>query len=213
MGVTYFYLLAGQVPFTDRSFTDLAVRHAMDSVPDLYELCPDAPRDAVAVVHRCMAKKPADRFDDATELLAEVKAVYGNLRCLKTLLDEALANLPAAIDGTSDRFCVTMPVAGNRSQKVIVQACNAEPIAEQVIKVYSVCGPADQKHYERALQINAAIPHGSIAIESIDGTPHFVMGNTYPRSTCDAEEIRRSVLTIARHADEVEQLVTGRDCH
>src|SRR6185436_4210389 len=30
MGITYFYLLTGRLPFVDRSFTDLAIRHAMD---------------------------------------------------------------------------------------------------------------------------------------------------------------------------------------
>lgn len=213
MGVTFFYLLTGRVPFTDRSFTDLAIRHAMDPVPDICELCPDAPDDAVAVVVKCMAKSPADRFADATELLNDLRAVYGGLQCLHSLLREALADLPVQIEGTADRFTIIVSLPGSRTQTVIVEAGDARPISERIVKIFSVCGPAQERYYQRALELNASIPHGSFAIEPIDGSPHFVMGSTYPRSTCDVEEIRRSVLTIARHADEVEQFLTGSDRH
>jgi hypothetical protein len=39
------------------------------------------------------------------------------------------------------------------------------------------------------------------------------MSNTYPRATCDPEEVCQSVLTIAKYADEVEHQLTGRDRH
>jgi serine/threonine-protein kinase len=63
------------------------------------------------------------------------------------------------------------------------------------------------------LELNAVMPHGAIAIEPVDGQPHFVMAHAYPRATCDPDEIRRSVLAIARHADEVERLLTSEDRH
>jgi serine/threonine-protein kinase len=160
-----------------------------------------------------MAKSPSERFPDATELFEELKAVYGGLQCLDSLLREAIADLPVQIAGRGDRFSLLVALPSGRSQTVIVEACMAQPIAERIVKIYSVCGPATEGYYQRALQLNASIPHGAIAIESIEDKPHFVMGNTYPRATCDVEEIRRSVLTIARYADDVEHLLTGRDRH
>jgi serine/threonine-protein kinase len=41
--------------------------------------------------------------------------------------------------------------------------------------------------------------------------PYFVMIDAYPRSTVDPEEVRRSVLEIASHADAIERALTGRD--
>jgi serine/threonine-protein kinase len=213
MGVTYFYLLTGRLPFADQSLTDLAIRHAMDPVPDIKAFCPDAPDDAIAIVHRCMAKDPADRFEDAFELIEDIKAVYGGLQCLESLLKEALLNAPVQIEGKSNRFTVQVTLGGGRSQTVIVEACDAAPIADRIVKIYSVCGLATEDYYQRALELNATIPHGSIAIESIAGKPHFVMNDTYPRSTCDVEELRRSVLTIARYADDVERLLSHADRH
>ena len=39
----------------------------------------------------------------------------------------------------------------------------------------------------------------------------FVMFDTYPRGTVDVEEVRRSVLEVARRADAFEKLLTGQD--
>ena len=213
MGVTYFYLLTGRLPYVDQSFTDLAIRHATDPVPDIREIRDDVPADAVTVVLTCMAKDPKDRYADASELHAEVKAVYGGLRSIESLLREALADTPIHVQHTGDRYMAEIQLLGGRSQTVFVESCTAEAISERVVKMYSVCGPASESFYERALELNAVIPHGSIAIEKIAGVPHFVIGNTYPRATCDPEEVRRSVLTIAQHADDVERLLTGGDTH
>jgi serine/threonine-protein kinase len=213
MGVTYFYLLTGRLPFVDQSFTDLAIRHATDPVPDIRAIRDDIPDDATSVVFTSMAKDPKDRYADAAELLGEVKAVYGGLRSLESLLTEALANTSIQVQESGDRFVTQIHLSGGRSQTVFIESCAADDIAERIVKIYSVCGPSNELFYRRALELNAVIPHGSIAIEPIDGQPHFVIGNTYPRATCDPEEIRRSVLTIAQHADAVERLLTSRDVH
>jgi serine/threonine-protein kinase len=213
MGVTYFYLLTGRLPFVDQSFTDLAIRHATDPVPDIRAFRDDVPDDAASVVLTCMAKDPKDRYADAGALLGEVKAVYGSLRSLESLLRDALANTQIQVEDAGDRYVIQIPLKGGRSQTVFIESCAAEAIAERVVKIYSVCGPANESFYRRALELNAVIPHGSVAIEKIGGQPHFVIGNTYPRATCDPEEIRRSVLTIAQHADDVERCLTGGDRH
>ena len=69
------------------------------------------------------------------------------------------------------------------------------------------------EYFEKALELNARIAYGAIGIERVDGRSRFVMANSYPRATCDPEEIRQSVLTIAAHADELEDLLTGMDQH
>jgi serine/threonine-protein kinase len=55
--------------------------------------------------------------------------------------------------------------------------------------------------------------HGSLAIREIDGESYFVVVDTYPRSTVDPEEIRRTVCDISQNADQVEQRLTGLDRH
>ncbi len=213
MGVTYFFLLSSRLPYVDQSFMELAVRHAKDPVPDIRQVRSDAPDEANAVIQRALAKKPADRHADASELYDELRAVYGGLRSLQSLLTDALAGTDVELQGVGNRFTIRVPLPGTRSQGVVVESCRGAAIAEQVIKIFSVCGPANDTYFRRALELNAEMPHGSIAIEQIDGRLCFVMANAYPRATCDPEEIRRSVLMIAKHADQVEQFLTTVDHH
>jgi serine/threonine-protein kinase len=205
MGVTFFHLLTGQLPFVDRSVVNLAQRHRSDPAPDVSVLRPDAPGDAACIVARCLAKDPADRFADAAELLADLKALYGCVRDLESLLAEALAGLDLEWHREGGQIVVPVARAGGEARRVVVEATSFGPIAERIVKIYSLCGPAREDYYRHALELNARLPHASIAIEQIDGRPQFVMANTYPRATCDPEEIRHSVLAIARHADNIER--------
>jgi eukaryotic-like serine/threonine-protein kinase len=59
--------------------------------------------------------------------------------------------------------------------------------------------------------LNSEMLHGGLAIREFAGEPYFVMMDNYPRSTVDAEEIRRSVLEIAHRADAVERMLTEKD--
>jgi len=55
------------------------------------------------------------------------------------------------------------------------------------------------------------MPHAALAILDIDSEPHFVMLNSCLQATCEAEDIRRSVQEVAQWADDMEQMLTGRD--
>ena len=91
-----------------------------------------------------------------------------------------------------------------------VQTC-ALPIYEGLLLLYSVCCPAQPHFFENALRRNSEMSHGSLALRDVDGLSQFVVVDTYPRSTVDPEEIRRSVFEIAMQADCVEQQLTGQD--
>jgi serine/threonine-protein kinase len=213
LGITYYYLLAGEYPVKASSVMGLAEQHAEAPIPDICQVRSDVPSDAAAVIRKAMAKDPHDRYADAAEMHAELKAVYGGLRSLESLVRDALEGTPAIWHGDGDRFTVWVPLEGGRSQTVYIQSCRGGAIADSIVEIYSPCGPARDDYLRRALELNGRVPHGSIAIEPCDGKDYFVMGNAYPRATCDPEEIRRSVLMIASHADAIELALTGADRH
>jgi serine/threonine-protein kinase len=140
-----------------------------------------------------------------------LQGILRALRSLDSLIDEAIGDLDVKWDIQGACATVTVPQPGGRSQRVFVQDCMSEVGSEHVMKIFSVCCAAQETYYRRALELNATISHGSLAIEDIDGEPCFVMVNSYPRATCDPEEVRHSVLDIATWADKVEQVLTGRD--
>ncbi|MFV1965269.1 MAG: protein kinase [Pirellulaceae bacterium] len=211
MGVMYYCLLTGRVPIRGASVNELLRIHARQSEVDLQELLPLAGAATKHVVERCLASIPERRFADAGKLFDELRALYGSLRDLESLLTQSLEDSPVTIQGSGEEFVVTVELAEGRSQRVFVQVCRGAAVSDQVINIFSICGPVCERYLRRALELNAQIPHGSIAIQTVDDEPLFVMSNAYPRATCDPEEIRKSVLTIAKHADGVEDRLTGQD--
>jgi serine/threonine-protein kinase len=211
MGVTYFYLLTGRLPFLDTSVTNLARKHAEEAVPDLAQLRPGLPHDAISIINRCLAKRDEDRYSDAGHLRSDLEQLLRQLRDTDSLVREALSGLDVQWQGAGDRFQVLVRLPDGRTQHVFIEAGSSGALPDRLVKIYSLCAPMSESYYRRALELNADIPHGSIAIQSISGAPHFVMVNSYPRSTCDPEEVRHSVLAIARWADDVEKALTGSD--
>jgi serine/threonine-protein kinase len=210
-GVTYFYLLTGRFPFSDHSIVGLARKHARDPVPDLSELRPGIPPRAVELLARCLAKNPDARLPDAGALQEELRALFGRLRPLPELIDQAFAGLEIERRCEATICQLKLQLPSGRSQGVRVELAVLGD--EELIRIYSVCAPLDESYGRRALELNAEVPHAALAVHDVDGQPHFVMISSYPRATCDPEEVRASVLNTAYWADHVESALTGRDEH
>lgn len=211
MGVTYYSLLTGRTPIDLRSITELMQFHAQRAPLDLTGLEGSCPEAVLAILQRCLAYDPADRFEDARELLAALRDAFGSLRSLRSLLDEAGFEPQVRIEGDGDQYVVWVPLADQRSQSVRVEEGRDAETNEPIIRMMSICAAATGEYYEHALQLNADISHGSLAISEVDGEPHFVMMRAYPRATCDPEEIYKSVHSIARHSDAIEWKLTGHN--
>ncbi|MBP3955226.1 serine/threonine protein kinase [Gemmata sp. G18] len=69
LGATLFTLLAGKTPF-DGNTTQKLMQHQMKDVPPLAGLKPDLPTGLTEVVARMLAKKAADRYPTAAEVIA-----------------------------------------------------------------------------------------------------------------------------------------------
>ncbi len=211
VGVSLHYLLTGSFPFVERNLTKLIRMHTELPPPDPREFCPELPAEVVQLIARCMAKRPEERPEDGAQLHGELRELYLGLRDIRSLVTEAIASLDLAAQVDGERLVVTVPLPEGRQQRVYIEDRTAGPWAEHLVKIYSLCCPVEDSYLRPALELNANISHGSLAIEEVDGQDFFVMVNRYPRSTCDAEEIRQSVLDISKWADQVEQALTGED--
>ncbi len=211
VGITYYYLLTGRFPFTHRHVAQLAHLHQHAPVPDPRRLVEDLPEAAVTLIQRALAKAPADRYQDGAELQAELQQISTSLRSLPSIVQEAIAGLSASLQADQEVLEVLVSLPNGRRQKVLIAESQSQPWSTTVVRVYSVCGPATPSYYQRALELNAQVPHGALAVETIDGRPTFVMLNSHLRTACDAQQIRHSILDIANYADDVEHALTGKD--
>lgn len=78
-GVTCYHMLAGEPPFKGASAYEVLYRHVQEEPVPLAQVRPDLPADLSAIVHRMMAKKPADRYQTAREIIRDLVKVARGL--------------------------------------------------------------------------------------------------------------------------------------
>src|SRR4051794_365489 len=77
-GVLLFELLPGPPPFTGDSPVAVAYQHVRENAPPPSSLNPDVPRELDAIVLKAMAKNPANRYQSAGEMRADlIRAING----------------------------------------------------------------------------------------------------------------------------------------
>jgi len=74
LGAILYFMLTGRPPFEGTNPTELMIAHSRDPVVPPSQLRPEIPADLEAVVLRCLAKKPDDRYPDARALAAALAA-------------------------------------------------------------------------------------------------------------------------------------------
>jgi serine/threonine-protein kinase len=210
VGVMYYYLLTARLPYAAERLGRLIKLHRQAPVPDVRRLAPQAPDEVAAILDRLLAKDPEHRYASAEDLADELRAVLGHLRDTDSLIEESLEGLGCFVQGGRDRYRVIFPVQGDRIQEVYIEDTRGRK-GEPILSVYSVCAPADPRHYEYALKLNAELAHGSLSIRQVNGEAMFVMARTFPRGHVTAPEIRAAVKEIARRGDRVEQQLTSTD--
>jgi serine/threonine protein kinase len=72
LGCTFFYLLAGRMPFVGEDLHTLMTAHLTKPTPDIRQIRPDAPRPIADILQRMTAKEVADRFPNCTELIQAI---------------------------------------------------------------------------------------------------------------------------------------------
>jgi serine/threonine-protein kinase len=68
LGAVAYFLITGRPPFDGKSQIEVLVAHARDPVVPPSQIQPGIPDDLEGVVLRCLAKVPAERYEDAASL-------------------------------------------------------------------------------------------------------------------------------------------------
>ena len=75
LGVVFWEMLAGDVPFNADTFEEYAEKQKNAPLPDLRKLRPDLPDALVKVIEKMLAKKPEERYQNCEELLKALEGV------------------------------------------------------------------------------------------------------------------------------------------
>ena len=211
LGVCYFYLLTGNLPYSAPVLSDLIHQVTHDALPSIRRKFPQIPLEMSECVQQMLSKVAANRPQSAIEASQLLAAVLGETEDLDQLMQSAFAHQPGVKwVREGERYRVNLQFHDGRRQLVLVEPSD-HAAAERALRISSVCCPALSVYFEPALRLNSEILHGALAIAEIDGEAKFLMVDNYPRATVDPEEIRRSVLEVAHRADAIEKLLTGLD--
>ena len=213
LGVCYFVLLTGQLPHRGQNFNSLIQEVTSQAAPSVRDLCPEVPLEICECVSLMLDKSPANRFQNGFMAAQFLNAVLGQVKNIEALLHEAFGNATSVSwKRKGKQYVLEVQQSDERKQTVWIEPSD-HPMHERLLLIYSTCCDAQPEYYEEALRLNAEISHGGISIREVNGESKFVMVDTFPRSSVDAEDIHKSVMAVAQHADEIEKLLTGSDFH
>jgi serine/threonine-protein kinase len=74
-GATCYHMLAGHPPFQGETAFEVALQHVQAQPQPLAEVRPDLPEPVCAIVHKMMAKDPAQRYQTGREILKDLSAL------------------------------------------------------------------------------------------------------------------------------------------
>jgi serine/threonine-protein kinase len=79
LGVVLFEMVTGRLPFRADHVQALLLAVVHDSEPSVTLLRPDVPAELARVIHRCLRKNPAERYQNATELRSDLARIHAAL--------------------------------------------------------------------------------------------------------------------------------------
>ncbi len=79
LGVAGFLALSGHFPFESDTPSAVLVAHVTKPAPPVCSLAPHVPVSLGAIIDRCLAKDPADRFPDGDALATALESIVGGL--------------------------------------------------------------------------------------------------------------------------------------
>ena len=83
VGVTFFELITGHVPFDKDSAINVAVAHIREKFPSPRKYMPECPREIERIILKCTKKYPRERYDSAKSLYEDLLEVKNNPLLLK----------------------------------------------------------------------------------------------------------------------------------
>lgn len=80
LGIVFYELLTGDVPFKGASPTEIAVQHLRSELPSCRKFNPDIPQAVENIVIRAAAKDPAERYATARDMVQDLNTCLSPAR-------------------------------------------------------------------------------------------------------------------------------------
>ena len=78
LGVTFFELITGRLPYEEGHAIDIAIAHIKKPFPSVTKYCPEISKEIDKIILKACKKNPKDRYKSANEMLKAIKASMEN---------------------------------------------------------------------------------------------------------------------------------------
>ncbi len=78
LGVTFFELITGRLPYEEGHAVDIAISHIKRPFPSTTKFSPNCPKEIDRIILKACRKNPKERFQSAEEMLEAIKAAMEN---------------------------------------------------------------------------------------------------------------------------------------
>ncbi|MDA1214764.1 MAG: serine/threonine-protein kinase [Planctomycetota bacterium] len=149
LGVCYFVLLTGRVPFSGQTLSQLIDAIQTGSLTSLRDEFPDIPLEFCECLYLLMSPSRAMRPKSGTEALQLLEAILGEHRDLESLCREAFGEEESDAvhwKRTDEGLLLTLKIPGGRTQQVSLEIHRVAP-GQESVKIYSICCDADMSFY------------------------------------------------------------------
>ncbi len=191
LGVTLFQALTGDPPYEADTPMGTALAHSTQPIPNIVDCCPDLPGGIQAVIEGALAKDPADRYQSAGALAADLRRIVSQAETQaypapapaveSTLVESPLEPTlqeptpPAALD-------ITLPDAAPAPpQATLPDAPPAPPAARQTTAQKTASLPPTVKPASRGFPTWIVAVLGLVVVAGLAFT-------FWPRGAAPAEE-------------------------
>ncbi|MBD2297491.1 ATP-binding sensor histidine kinase [Nostoc sp. FACHB-190] len=134
LGVTFFELLTGQLPFNNTEAMELVHAHIAKQPPSLHQINPNHPPILSAIINKLMAKNAEDRYQSAYGLKYDLELCYQQWQTSGNI-----ATFELATKDVSDRFLIPEKLYG-REKEVATLLAAFERVAKGTTEMILVAG-------------------------------------------------------------------------
>ncbi len=83
LGVTFFELVTGKVPFEDDTPVSVAIRHIKDKFPSPRKIIPSTPKEIERIILKAVRKNPSERYKSVKEMRKDIERILRNPEMIK----------------------------------------------------------------------------------------------------------------------------------
>ena len=83
MGITFFELLTGRVPFDGKNPHDVAIMQVEKEVPSPLSINPDLPKEVEYIIFKSVNKNLDERYKSVSEMKKDILSLYKNKRIMR----------------------------------------------------------------------------------------------------------------------------------